>query len=574
MRSQVLTEIMNTSREVDSVTKKIFKSNILVAAAVLIFGIACVMAILYQHFGKEINGELKKEASYLSYGVEQDGIDYLKQINEKDDRITYIAEDGTVLYDNMADAEAMENHSERKEVQEALKTGSGYAERTSETLSQKTIYYALRLPDHSVLRVSSTQFSVFVLLMELIPPIIGILIVMLIIAVIVSAHMANKIVEPINNLDLEHPEDNQVYDEVGPLLSKIYKQNRQIKNQLEAARRNQEEFGIITENMQEGLLVIDSYTMILSGNSSVWNMFQLKEAKIGDSVYSLNRNEDFRMLIEQVLKGQHGSVLLHLGNEAIQMIANPVTREHKVVGAVLLLMNETEKVEREQLRREFSANVSHELKTPLTSISGFAEIIQDGLVRAEDIKKFAGRIYDEAQRLITLVEDTIKVSQLDEGENPYEWEQLDAYTVVKDVCGRLKDIAAKKNVHLYIDGDKTMLCTVRPILDEIIYNLCDNGIKYNRDDGTVSIHLRDLGENVEIRVKDNGIGIPGEDQSRVFERFYRVDKSHSKAIGGTGLGLSIVKHGVTFLGGTLKMISEIGKGTEITMIFPKERKVV
>lgn len=574
MRSQVLTEIMNTSREVDSVTKKIFKSNIVVAAAVLIFGIACVMAILYQHFGKEINGELKKEASYLSYGVEQDGIDYLKQINEKDDRITYIAEDGTVLYDNMADAEAMENHSERKEVQEALKTGSGYAERTSETLSQKTIYYALRLPDHSVLRVSSTQFSVFVLLMELIPPIIGILIVMLIIAVIVSAHMANKIVEPINNLDLEHPEDNQVYDEVGPLLSKIYKQNRQIKNQLEAARRNQEEFGIITENMQEGLLVIDSYTMILSGNSSVWNMFQLKEAKIGDSVYSLNRNEDFRMLIEQVLKGQHGSVLLHLGNEAIQMIANPVTREHKVVGAVLLLMNETEKVEREQLRREFSANVSHELKTPLTSISGFAEIIQDGLVRAEDIKKFAGRIYDEAQRLITLVEDTIKVSQLDEGENPYEWEQLDAYTVVKDVCGRLKDIAAKKNVHLYIDGDKTMLCTVRPILDEIIYNLCDNGIKYNRDDGTVSIHLREMGENVEIRVKDNGIGIPGEDQNRVFERFYRVDKSHSKEIGGTGLGLSIVKHGVTFLGGTLKMISEIGKGTEITMIFPKERKVV
>ncbi len=555
-------------------TKKIFKSNIVVAAAVLIFGIACVMAILYQHFGKEINGELKKEASYLSYGVEQEGIDYLKQINEKDDRITYIAEDGTVLYDNMADAESMENHSERKEVQEALKTGSGYAERTSKTLAQKTIYYALRLPDHSVLRVSSTQFSIFVLLMELIPPIIGIIIVMLIIAVIVSAHMANKIVEPINNLDLEHPEDNQVYDEVGPLLSKIYKQNRQIKNQLEAARRNQEEFGIITENMQEGLLVIDSYTMILSGNSSVWKMFQIKDPKIGDSVYSLDRNEDFRMLIEQVLKGQHGSVLLHLGSEAIQMIANPVTREHKVVGAVLLLMNETEKVEREQLRREFSANVSHELKTPLTSISGFAEIIQDGLVRAEDIKKFAGRIYDEAQRLITLVEDTIKVSQLDEGENPYEWEQLDAYTVVKDVCGRLKDIAAKKNVHLYIDGDKTMLCTVRPIFDEIIYNLCDNGIKYNRDDGTVSIHLREMGENVEVRVKDNGIGIPGEDQNRVFERFYRVDKSHSKAIGGTGLGLSIVKHGVTFLGGTIKMVSEVGKGTEVTLTFPKQRRVV
>ena len=636
-------------------TKKIFKSNILVAAAVLILGIACVMAILYQHFGKQINTELKKEATYLVYGVEENGIDYLKQIKEKDDRITYIAEDGTVLYDNQADAATMENHGDRKEIQEALKTGSGHAERTSKTLSQKTLYYALRLSDNSVLRVSSTQYSVWVLLMELVPPLIGIAVVMLILAAIMSVHMANKIVEPINNVDLEHPEENQIYEEVGPLLSKyyalrlsdnsvlrvsstqysvwvllmelvppligiavvmlilaaimsvhmankivepinnvdlehpeenqiyeevgpllskIYKQNRQIKSQLEAARRNQEEFGIITENMQEGLLVIDSYTMILSGNSSAWKLFQLKDPKIGDSVYSLNRNEDFRLLIEQVLKGQHGSVLLHMGSEAIQMIANPVNREHRVVGAVILLMNETEKVEREQLRREFSANVSHELKTPLTSISGFAEIIQDGLVKEEDIKKFAGRIYNEAQRLITLVEDTIKVSQLDEGENPYEWEMLDAYTIVKDVCGRLREVAEKKNVHLYIDGGKTMLTTVHPILDEVIYNLCDNGIKYNKEDGTVSIHLRDLGENVEIRVKDNGIGIPGEDQSRVFERFYRVDKSHSKAIGGTGLGLSIVKHGVTFLGGTLKMVSEIGKGTEITMTFPKERKAV
>ena len=233
-----------------------------------------------------------------------------------------------------------------------------------------------------------------------------------------------------------------------------------------------------------------------------------------------------------------------------------------------------DKIKIDEMRKEFLDNVSHELKTPLTSISGFAEIIQDGLVKEEDIKKFAGRIYNEAQRLITLVEDTIKVSQLDEGENPYEWEKLDAYTIVKDVCGRLREVAEKKNVHLYIDGGKTMLTTVHPILDEVIYNLCDNGIKYNKEDGTVSIHLRDLGENVEIRVKDNGIGIPGEDQSRVFERFYRVDKSHSKAIGGTGLGLSIVKHGVTFLGGTLKMVSEIGKGTEITMTFPKERKAV
>lgn len=555
-------------------TKKIFKSNILVAVVVLIFGIACVMAILYQHFGKQINTELEKEATYLAYGVEQNGMDYLNQIKEKDDRITYIAEDGTVLYDNQADSSSMENHSDRKEVQEALKSGSGRAERDSKTLSQKTIYYALRLSDNTVLRVSSTQFSVWVLLMEMVPPMIGIAVVMLILAGLVSMHMANKIVEPINNVDLEHPEENQIYEEVGPLLSKIYKQNRQIRSQLEAARRNQEEFTIITENMQEGLLVIDSYTMILSGNSSVWKMFQMQKPKIGECVYSLNRGEEFRLMIEQVLRGEHGSVRLRLGGEVVQMIANPVTREQRVAGAVLLLINETEKVEREQLRREFSANVSHELMTPLTAVSGFAEIIRNGLVRQEDVQKFAGRIYDEAQRLIALIEDTIRVSQLDEGETLYDWEELDVCQVVRNVCGRLKEIADKKNVHFYIDGDKTMLYSVRPILDEIIYNLCDNGIKYNKEDGTVSIHLRDLGEQVEIRVKDNGIGIPAEDQKRVFERFYRVDKSHSKEIGGTGLGLSIVKHGVGFLGGTLDLVSEIGRGTEITMIFPKKRKTV
>lgn len=553
-------------------TKKIFKSTVIAAATILICGIALVMAALYQYFGKEINTELKKEASYLSYGVEAEGTQYLEQIRDNDARITYIAKDGTVLYDSQADASKMKNHSDRKEVQEAQKQGSGYAERTSDTLSEKTVYYALRLSDDSVLRVSSTQASVLALVFRLVPSLIVILIILLILAGVISSKMASRIVEPINRLDLDHPEENEGYEEIGPLLSKIHKQNRQISMQLENARRNQEEFTIITENMQEGLLVIDAYTMILSGNSSVWRMFQMKEPKTGQSVYSLDRNEDFRKVIEYALKGQHGSALLNLDGEFVQMIANPVFRESKVVGAVLLLMNETEKIERENLRREFSANVSHELKTPLTSISGFAEIIQDGFVKDEDIKKFAGRIYKEAQRLIQLVEDTIKVSQLDEEVNPYEWEQVDLYGVVKDVCNNLKGIAEKKNVHLFIDGKPLVFHTVRPILEEVIYNLCDNGIKYNREDGTVSIHFRDLGKQVELTVKDTGIGIPREDSNRVFERFYRVDKSHSKEIGGTGLGLSIVKHGVTFLGGTLNMISELGKGTEITMVFPKERK--
>lgn len=552
-------------------TKKIFKSTVLVSASVLILGIAFVLGILYQYFGKQLDTELAREASYLAYGVEQQGEEYLQQLKNTDSRITYIGEDGTVLYDNEADAAEMENHKDREEFQEALATGAGEAQRISGTLSEKTVYYAKRLSDNSVLRVASTQYSAFALVLQLVQPVLCIIFVMLILAGIFASRIAGKIVEPINELDLEKPDENEVYEEVAPLLGKISRQNRQIHTQLEEARRNQEEFSIITENMQEGLLVIDSYTMILSGNSSAWKIFQVNEPGTGRSVYFLDRNEDFRKVIETVLEGKHGSALLHLDNEFVQLIANPVNRDGKTVGAVLLLMNETEKVQRENLRREFSANVSHELKTPLTSISGFAEIIQDGFVKEEDVKKFAGRIYKEAQRLIQLVEDTIRISQLDEGENPYEWENIDLYTVAKDVCGNLNEAAKKKNVHLYIEGERLICRTVRPILEEILYNLCDNGIKYNKDNGIVSILIRDLGNEVQLSVEDNGIGIPREDRKRVFERFYRVDKSHSKEIGGTGLGLSIVKHGATFLEGTLNLVSEVDKGTEITVTLPKHR---
>ena len=553
-------------------TKKIFKSNILVAVVVLIFGIACVMAILYQHFGKQIDTELKKEATYLAYGVEQNGVDYLNQIKEKDDRITYIAEDGTVLYDNQADASSMENHSDRKEVQEALKSGSGRAERDSKTLSQKTIYYALRLSDNTVLRVSSTRYSVWVLLMEMVPPMIGIAVVMLILAGLVSMHMANKIVEPINNVDLEHPEENQIYEEVGPLLSKIYKQNGQIRSQLEAARRNQEEFTIITENMQEGLIVIDRYTMILSANSSAWNLFRVDKVCQGESVYCLDRAEDFRHAIEQVLSGEHAELILKLNGSDIQLIANPVVRGQKTEGAVILLVNVTEKLERENLRREFSANVSHELKTPLTSISGFAEIMQGGLVKCEDIPKFAGRIYKESQRLLQLVEDVIQISQLDEEKTSYTWELVDVYQVCKNAFESLKEKAQSMNVHLYICGDSMKMEAVRTLLEEAVYNVCDNAIKYNRNDGSVSIFLTQTAHEIQIVVKDTGVGIPKEDQDRVFERFYRVDKSHSKEIGGTGLGLSIVKHAVSTLNGSIVLRSEEGSGTEITMKFLKVHK--
>lgn len=553
-------------------TKKIFKSIMFVCALVLAVGLAAVMGILYSNFDGQMRKELSKEATYLAYGVEQQGVDYLKNIKDKSARITYIDQDGTVLFDNEADISEMKNHSDRTEFQKAEKYGAGESSRYSDTLSEKTIYYALRLKDGTVLRVSGTQDSVLALVENLIFPLCGLLCLMLILSGIMASAISKRIVKPINELDLESPEENRIYEELSPLLSKIHRQNREIQNQLELAKQQQEEFALITENMQEGLIVIDKYTMILSANSSAWNLFHMDRVCQGESVYCLDREEEFRHAIEQVLSGEHTELVLKLNGSDIQLIANPVIRDKKTEGAVVLLVNVTEKLERESLRREFSANVSHELKTPLTSISGFAEIMQGGLVKNEDIPKFAGRIYKESQRLLQLVEDVIQISQLDEEKTSYVWEPVDVYQVCKNAFESLKEKAKRLNVHLYICGERMKMEAVRTLLEEAIYNVCDNAIKYNRNDGSVSVFLTQTAQEIQIVVKDTGVGIPKEDQDRVFERFYRVDKSHSKEIGGTGLGLSIVKHAVGALKGCVMLRSEEGNGTEICMKFPKVHK--
>lgn len=553
-------------------TKKIFKSIMFVCALVLAVGLAAVMGILYRNFDGQMRKELSKEAAYLAYGVEQQGVDYLKNIKDKSARITYIDQDGTVLFDNEADVSEMKNHSDRTEFQKAEKYGAGESSRYSDTLSEKTIYYALRLKDGTVLRVSGTQDSVLALVENLIFPLCGLLCLMLILSGIMASAISKRIVKPINELDLESPEENRIYEELSPLLSKIHRQNREIQNQLELAKQQQEEFALITENMQEGLIVIDKYTMILSANSSAWNLFHMDRVCQGESVYCLDREEEFRHAIEQVLSGEHTELVLKLNGSDIQLIANPVIRDKKTEGAVVLLVNVTEKLERESLRREFSANVSHELKTPLTSISGFAEIMQGGLVKNEDIPKFAGRIYKESQRLLQLVEDVIQISQLDEEKTSYVWEPVDVYQVCKNAFESLKEKAKRLNVHLYICGERMKMEAVRTLLEEAIYNVCDNAIKYNRNDGSVSVFLVQTAQEIQIVVKDTGVGIPKEDQDRVFERFYRVDKSHSKEIGGTGLGLSIVKHAVGALKGSVILRSEEGNGTEICMKFPKVHK--
>ena len=553
-------------------TKKIFKSIMFVCALVLAVGLAAVMGILYSNFDEQMRKELSKEAAYLAYGVEQQGVDYLKNIKDKSARITYIDQDGTVLFDNEADVSEMKNHSDRTEFQKAEKYGAGESSRYSDTLSEKTIYYALRLKDGTVLRVSGTQDSVLALVENLIFPLCGLLCLMLILSGIMASAISKRIVKPINELDLESPKENQIYEELSPLLSKIHRQNREIQNQLELAKQQQEEFSLITENMQEGLIVIDKYTMILSANSSAWNLFHMDRVRQGESVYCLDREEEFRHAIEQVLSGEHTELVLKLNGSDIQLIANPVIRDKKTEGAVVLLVNVTEKLERESLRREFSANVSHELKTPLTSISGFAEIMQSGLVKCEDIPQFAGRIYKESQRLLQLVEDVIQISQLDEEKTSYTWEPVDVYQVCKNAFESLKEKAKRLNVHLYICGEYMKMEAVRTLLEEAVYNVCDNAIKYNRNDGSVSVFLTQTAQEIQIVVKDTGVGITKEDQDRVFERFYRVDKSHSKEIGGTGLGLSIVKHAVGALKGSVMLRSEEGNGTEICMKFPKVHK--
>nr|WP_297935883.1 ATP-binding protein [uncultured Blautia sp.] len=549
-------------------TKRILKSILAVSVAVLVMSTALTMGILYRYFGKQIGKELRREAAYLAIAVEKEGMEAFESLPPEAERVTYIAEDGSVLFDSEADEDSMENHGQREEIKEASEKGSGTAVRTSDTLSKKTLYYALRLKDNSILRVSSEQYNVPGIVGGMIQPVLIMLVIMAILSYLIAARLSRNIVDPINDLDLEHPEENQIYDEIAPLLSKINRQQKSLQREISDAKRQQEEFSMITENMEEGFVVIDSHTEILSNNSSALNLLGAEPEKGRRSVLALNRSEDFQNAVERVLTGQHVLANMDLAGISCQVTANPVYHEGQVTGAVLLVQDVTERMRGEQMRREFTANVSHELKTPLTSISGFAEIIQDGYVKPEDTKKFAGRIFKEAQRLITLVNDVIKISQLDEGKIQFEKETVDLYEETREIFKHLEPKAEEAGVHLYLYGPHIKVNTVKTILEEILTNLCDNGVKYNKPGGSLTVTLSQDGEAIQVAVEDTGIGIAQEDKNRIFERFYRVDKSHSKAIGGTGLGLSIVKHGSLFLGAKMKVESSLGEGSRFILTLP------
>lgn len=549
-------------------TKRILKSILVVSVAVLVMSTTLTMGILYRYFGKQIGKELRREAAYLAIAVEKEGMEAFESLPPEAERVTYIAEDGSVLFDSEADENSMENHGQREEIKEASEKGSGTAVRTSDTLSKKTLYYALRLKDNSILRVSSEQYNVPGIVGGMIQPVLIMLVIMAVLSYMIASRLSRNIVNPINALDLEHPEENQIYDEIAPLLTKINRQQKSLQKEISDAKRQQEEFSMITENMEEGFVVIDSHTEILSNNSSALNLLGAEPEKGRRSVLALNRSEDFQNAVERVLAGQHVLANMDLAGTSCQVTANPVYHENQVTGAVLLIQDVTERMRGEQMRREFTANVSHELKTPLTSISGFAEIIQDGYVKPEDTKKFAGRIFKEAQRLITLVNDVIKISQLDEGKIQFEKETVDLYEETREIFKHLEPKAEEAGVHMYLYGPHIKVNTVKTILEEILTNLCDNGVKYNKPGGSLTVTLSQDGEATQVVVEDTGIGIAQEDKNRIFERFYRVDKSHSKAIGGTGLGLSIVKHGSLFLGAKMKVESSLGEGSRFILTLP------
>ena len=550
--------------------KKIFRSAMAVGLLALLLSAALFLGMLYQHFTDRFTQELESETWLVARGVESMGLDYLDGLRT-DNRITWVSPDGTVLYDNEADAASMENHADREEIREALFGSQGTARRESATLSQLTIYVAHRLDDGSVIRLAGSQSTVVHLLMAMAPPIALILIVTLVFAAALSSRLTKRLVRPILELDLERPEDSEVYDELSPLLTRIRRQNDTIQAQMDQLRQQKQEFAALTENMSEGFLLLDAKGRVLSYNTGVLRLLGAAAPAEEASVLTLDRGEVFRQLVEQVLDGRRSQVRMERAGRVLQLLGDPVLRDGETAGAVLVLLDVTEREQAEQMRREFTANVSHELKTPLTSISGMAEIMKDGLVKQEDVRGFAADIYQESQRLIRLVEDILHLSRLDEGGGGLERQEIDLLDLARTVEDRLQSTAKQHQVELELTGDHAAVQGLPSVVEEMVYNLCDNAIKYNRPGGKASVRVEDGAGAVTVTVSDTGIGIPEEDRERVFERFYRVDKSHSKAIGGTGLGLSIVKHGAALHNAKVELDSAPGRGTTVRLVFPKEQ---
>lgn len=548
-------------------TKRIFRSIFFAAFCVLLASLAIITGCLYEYYSNAFENQIRDELNLAAAAVDMSGSGYLESIKTDRFRLSLISADGKVIYDTREDADTLANHADREEIKEALEMGKGYSTRYSSTLLQKTTYIAKKLADGSVLRISSSRETIGVLVFEAMQPILIVIVAALIISAVIAARLSKKIVEPLNSLDLEHPLENKTYDEIAPLLSRINRQHEQIKEQIKALQKKTDEFTQITDNMKEGLVLLDNDGKILSINPAACRLFEADEECIGKDFVSIDRSCEISAAIKRAEESGHSETRTKYSGRIYQFDISRIESDGSARGSVILFFDMTEQQNAEKMRREFTANVSHELKTPLQGIIGSAELIENGMVRDEDMPRFVGHIRSEAQRLVNLINDIIRLSQLDEGdEMPHE--RIGLLSLSQEIAEDLGDAAKKKNVTLSVGGNEAYVFGVSRLLYEVIYNLCDNAIKYNREGGQVDINIDSVGGAAKLTVSDTGIGIAPKHQARIFERFYRVDKSHSKATGGTGLGLSIVKHAVQYHGGTVSIESEENKGTRITVTLP------
>ena len=558
-------------------TKKIFHSILLAAVFVLLASLVIIMGCLYDYYRNVQEKQLRDELHLASYGVETGGSGYLEQLaspyrfpSVADYRLTWITADGEVLFDTHVPAAEMENHSDRVEIREALAEGESEGVRYSQTLTERTLYCAQRLSDGTVLRISISQLTVFALAMGMLQPILLTAIIAVILSALLAHRMAKSIVAPLNRLDLDRPLENDAYEELSPLLGRIHQQHRQIEAQLRELRRKTEEFEQITENMNEGLVLLDGKGVILSINPAAQKIFHADNSCVGQDFLVVDRNHEVSLAIQTALKGGHSEIRAGRNGREYQFDISRITADSLTAGTVLLAFDVTEQATAERSRREFTANVSHELKTPLQSIMGSAELLENGLVKQEDVPQFVGVIRTEAARLVRLVEDIIHLSQLDEGIAPAR-EQIDLLELADSAASALRERAEERHIDLSVSGENLMVDGVRSFLYEMFYNLIDNAIKYNLDGGKVEAVVLAGDTGATVSVKDTGIGIPPEYQARVFERFFRVDKSRSKASGGTGLGLSIVKHIAQYHHADLNLHSTVGEGTNISVAFSADK---
>ncbi len=551
-------------------TKKIFHSILLVACTVLLACYLVILTSLNDYFTSLRKSQLKTQLSFASTAVEDEGIEYLKNVESGEYRLTLIDTDGTVLYDTGADAASMENHSDRREFQEAFLSGYGESHRYSRTLTEQTYYFAKKLSDDRVLRISTSQVTIVSLLLGMLQPLLVIAFLAILLSVFLAKRASLNLVKPLNNLDLNDPLSNDVYEELSPLLRHMAQQNKQIALQMDELSRSQNEFNAITSNMSEGLIVLNKDGVVVSLNTAARKIFEAEEDSIGKDFLTIDRTPEISRAIKETLSGKKQELEYEKNGRNYDLCINQIVEKDEVIGVLLLAIDNTEKIQAEQNRREFTANVSHELKTPLQSIIGSTDLIESGLVKPEDMPRFIGHIKTDAARLVSLVSDIIRLSQLDEN-TEMNWENVDALSIAKEALEMVGPIAESRNISLTIKGEPAPLTSVHKLLYDIIYNLCDNAVKYNKEGGFVKVNVKTAGDKVQVAVSDNGVGIAPADQSRVFERFYRVDKSHSRESGGTGLGLSIVKHAVAYLKGSISLESTLGKGTTITVSFPTEK---